>query len=262
MKYVVFLDILGFKNKLRTLKYKIVKDFIANFSATIYKIFKKKNLSNKVNGYIVSDSIILYSSDIREESLVALIELIVEICRSEFTQNGILIRGAIAKGEFDRIPAIELPRLQKQLIVGEAYIDAYLLESSVKVIGINLSKEVYKDILNTSIVIDIIEEKNNQSTYYLLKYINVDFLLLDKNLQHFISLAREAKWLPHYYNTIYFATKKEKNDKKIEQVFIKIEDIISKNWHDLDLFIKNAFAEGVIDSFKLRFLRHIRQKLR
>ena len=229
MKYVVFLDILGFKNKLRTLKYKIVKDFIANFSATIYKIFKKKNLSNKVNGYIVSDSIILYSSDIREESLVALIELIVEICRSEFTQNGILIRGAIAKGEFDRI---------------------------------NLSKEVYKDILNTSIVIDIIEEKNNQSTYYLLKYINVDFLLLDKNLQHFISLAREAKWLPHYYNTIYFATKKEKNDKKIEQVFIKIEDIISKNWHDLDLFIKNAFAEGVIDSFKRRFLRHIRQKLR
>jgi len=49
---------------------------------------------------------------------------------------------------------------------------------------------------------------------------------------------------------------------KILRKFQKIEDIISKNWHDLDLFIKNAFAEGVIDSFKRRFLRHIRQKLR
>lgn len=59
MKYVVFLDILGFKNKLRTLKHKIVKDFIANFSATIYKIFKKKNLSNKVNVYLI----LLYERD-------------------------------------------------------------------------------------------------------------------------------------------------------------------------------------------------------
>ncbi len=32
------------------------------------------------------------------------------------------MRGAIAKGEFDNIPAVELPKLQKQLIVGTAYV--------------------------------------------------------------------------------------------------------------------------------------------
>lgn len=85
--------------------------------------------------------------------------MIKEICRSEFTENGILIRGAIAKGEFDKIPATELPKLQKQLIVGQAYVDAYLLENSVKVIGINLSKEVYQDIRNANISYDIFEEK-------------------------------------------------------------------------------------------------------
>ena len=72
--------------------------------------------------------------------------LVLLICKDEFAQNGILLRGAIAKGEFDEMPAREMKNLRKELIVGQAYVDAYLLENSVKTIGINLSKDVYDDL--------------------------------------------------------------------------------------------------------------------
>ena len=89
------------------------------------------NSNREINGYIVSDSVILYSRDTSENSLDSHVRMIKKICRSEFARSGILICGAIAKGEFDKIPATELPKLQKQLIVGQAYVDAYLLENSV-----------------------------------------------------------------------------------------------------------------------------------
>lgn len=266
MKYVAFLDILGFKDKLRNLKHTGAKDYIGKYSTCIYNVFMNTNLNHEINGYIVSDSVILYSKDTDPNSLKTLIKMIKEICRSEFTKNGILIRGAIAKGEFDKIPATELPKLQKQLIVGQAYVDAYLLENSVKVIGINLSQEVYQDIINANIPNDIFEEKNGKDTNYLLRCINMDFLLCENNLFRFIKLAQKSKWLPHYYNTIHFALKNEKDSKKIEELLTTIESVVydgkpSENWRQLDDYIQNVFSEGVIDGFKQRFLKHIRHHL-
>ncbi len=266
MKYVAFLDILGFKNKLRELKQNNARTFIGEFSGTIFNIFNEQNFSNRINGYIVSDSLVLYSNDIKRESLHDLIELIREICETEFKQNGILMRGAIAKGEFDEVPAVELPKLRKQLIVGQAYVDAYLLEGSVKVLGINLSKEVYDDILNMGITIDVIEEKIDKKTCYLFRYINSGFLLNKENIRQFVELAMKSKWLPHYYNAIYFAIKNETNDKNVEHIFVNIENLVcdnrpNENWRELDSYIKNVFTDGVIDNFKIRFLKHIRRKL-
>ena len=63
MKYVAFLDILGFKNRIRGLKAEEAKDLIRAFSRTIFNIFKEKNSDSKINGYIVSDSVILYSNN-------------------------------------------------------------------------------------------------------------------------------------------------------------------------------------------------------
>ncbi|WP_462258523.1 hypothetical protein [Dialister invisus] len=280
MKYVAFLDILGFKDRIRGLQPEEAKKLIRAFSQTIFDIFKKKNSdkensNDKIKGYIVSDSVILYSEDDKKDSLEALIKLTREICEKEFIENSILIRGAIEKGEFDKVPAEERLDLEKGLIVGEAYIKAYLVEDSgsVKAMGVILSEDVYediKDILNPNITKDIVEEKKDKK-YYLLRYINVDFLCKDnlKNFITFITLAKESKWLPHYYNTIYFVIKKE-NDKKIEEMFVNIENTVynklsnknwNKNWRDIDLFIENAFAEGVINDFKSKFLKHIRKKL-
>ena len=99
LKYVAFLDILGFKNKLRDLKQNRARSFISNFSKTIFNIFNSQNFGDKINGYIVSDSLILYSNDIKRESLHNLIELIREVCETEFASGSIAILAGVVKPE-------------------------------------------------------------------------------------------------------------------------------------------------------------------
>ena len=43
MKYVAFLDILGFKSKLKKLSQIEAKNYIGNFSATVYSLFQNIN---------------------------------------------------------------------------------------------------------------------------------------------------------------------------------------------------------------------------
>ena len=132
MKYVAFLDILGFKNTLKTLGQERSIEYIENYSRIVYQVFsrynrneERQNTEKKINGFVVSDSVVLYTNDAMKESLSDLLNIIVDLCREEFGRNSILIRGAIAKGEFNKIPAVELKNLQKQLIVGDAYVKAY-----------------------------------------------------------------------------------------------------------------------------------------
>lgn len=264
MKYVAFLDILGFKNKLKQLPQNQAKDFIGDFSSTVYKIFR--NQPKKTNGYIVSDSIVLSTNDASQTSLIELANVVETICQKEFSENGILIRGAIAKGEFDEMPAKELPHLQKKLMVGQAYVDAYLLEGAVKTVGINLSEEVYNDLKNCDKSFDIVEETVEKKTHYILRYITVDYLLGENNIRQFVRLANESNWLPHYYNALYFALKRERYDKKVEQVFEKLLLLVcdnqpTDNWRALDVFIKNAFQPDVFDDYQMRFLKYIRKHL-
>ena len=277
-KYVAFLDILGFKNKLESLDQNQAQKFISNFSRTVYNIFNSYSYCSEYNGkkiygYIVSDSIILNTNNSSQESLEELISMINKICREEFIQNGILIRGAIAKGEFDRMPALELSNLSKELIVGQAYVDAYLLEGKVKTMGISLREDVYNDMANLcrcDISENIFNEKVNGETIYVMRYLTLDLLLEEESLHKYIKFAKDAKWIPHYYNGIYFAMKSVKksvkNDIKIEQVFDKILKIISEGeskevWSDIDLFIENTFSDGVIKEYKTRFLKYLRGKI-
>ena len=264
MKYVAFLDILGFKEKLKTISQQEAKRFIGSFSSTVYGIFQR--FSDSVKGYIVSDSIILYTDDVAVHSLSSLVSLVDRICKDEFSHNGILIRGAIAKGEFDHVPAVELPKLQKQLIVGQAYVDAYNLESKVKTIGISLSHDVFQDIQNCNYNENIIEEKIKEDSHYFLRFITIDFLLDAYNMRKFVELAQKSNWLPHYYNTLCIALRHVKNDKKIEQVFRNLINTVcdnkpSENWRNIDVFIKNTFKDDVIDDYQKRFLKFIRQNI-
>lgn len=265
MKYVAFLDMLGFKNKLRRIRQDEAKRLIGDFSSTIYAVFRSDR-PFLLHGYIVSDCMILYTEDTSSDSLLALIDMVGEICRREFSENGILIRGAVAKGEFDEVPAAELANLQKQLIVGNAYIEAYLLEDAVKTIGINLSEKVYQDLQNCEREFDIIPQKIRNEMYYILRYISVDYLLEKQNMRRFVELAAGGEWLPHYYNALYFALKGESGHAKVEELFTGILTIINKgapseHWRELDIFIKNSFHEEVFEDYKRRFLKFLRKKL-
>lgn len=264
MKYVAFLDILGFKDRLKKATHADAQNYIQQFSSIIYKNFQKLDNKNSIRGYVFSDSLILYSMDTKPDSLLDLIKFIQNICKDEFIDKGFLIRGSITRGQFDEIIVDNLVNLRKGLIVGTAFIEAYSLESSEKVIGITLSKPVYEDLYDNNYLKEEIENDNNTS--YFIRYIDLDFLLSGRNLHEFIKLAVESEWRPHYYNAIYLAIKNESNDKKIEDLFIKVENIIvnipSKvGWRALDDFIENAFAKEVKVGFKKRFLKHIRNRL-
>lgn len=263
LKYLAFLDILGFKARLKELGQTESERYISRFSSTVYSVFCGAN-KRLIEGFIVSDSIVLNTTDTSIQSLRELIRVIDEICKREFSSNSILIRGAIAKGNFESMPAVGLSNLRKELIVGQAYVDAYILESSVKTIGIILTQDVYEDMLDASINTESIINENNSA--YLYRTISLDFLLDLNNVSNFISLAKEAEWKIHYYNTIYFALQNESNDNKVDQLFENILDCIcsnqpSENSRDVDVFIKNAFTEGVNANFQKRFLRFIRSKI-
>lgn len=264
MKYVAFLDILGFKNKLRSQNQLEAKQFIGDFSRTIYSVFNGGEFHD-IHGYVVSDSVILHTSDTASRSLIALYDLIQQICQKEFVEHGILIRGAIAKGEFDKMPAAELPNLQKGLMVGQAYVDAYLLEGSVKSIGINLSEPVYQDIRECYSSADVVDEKFENQVRYIMRTITVDTLLEPDSLRQFVSLANASEWLPHYYNTLHFALKLVNSDGKVNQVFDNIFHLLrsadDSGWRKIDRFVENAFQSEVISHFKTRFLRYIRTHL-
>ena len=95
---------------------------------------------------------------------------------------------------------------------------------------------------------------------------DLNFLLEGDNLLQFVKLANKSEWLPHYYNSLYFTIKNERNNKRKEQLFLKIEEFIVKeyqnfSWRMLNLFIINAFSDEVLKKFKDIFLKHIRNHL-
>jgi len=265
MKYVLFLDILGTKGKLKSLKQKDAKTFIAEFSSTIYRSWIDRGYENSLDGYIISDSLIVNTKNASQDSLEALLDATVFLCRAVFSKNEALLRGAIAKGDFDRLKAKELSTLGKELIVGQAYIDAYELENSIKTSGIILSKDVHEDIKKNGVLKKdaVFSETFGGKKSFVLSYLNIDFLEDIPNLKKFILLANEANWLPHYYNTLYFAIK-GKSPKIIDQLF---NDIISHidektSYSHYGNFIQNAFNENVVRAFKAKFLRFIINNLK
>ena len=271
-KSVAFLDILGFKSVLENTKHEEAKNYISKFSSVVYSEWKHSNCQN-INGFIVSDSIIIYSHyDCNPNTLIELIDFIDKVCKEEFVQNCILIRGAIAKGEFDRMSAIELSTLEKGLIVGQAYVDAYSLESTSKVPGIILSDEVYDDTANILKYCDsIFEEKKKDSkkkgskSTHIYRYLSSEFLLSTSNLKNFMSMAKASNWLSHYHNAIYYAFQHEK-DMNMNQVFDRIFmelslDNPNKKQKYIDAFIKSVFKDDVSEIYQQRFLQYIRQKL-
>lgn len=266
MKYVAFLDILGFKEKLKELDHNGIRNYISDFSSVVFDEWQKSEYK-MLQGYIVSDSFVINSEDVSDRSLEELLSVVRKICEQEFAKNGVLIRGGLAKGEFDKLEAKELSTLRKGLIVGQAYVDAYLLEGSAKLIGISLSKDVYEDIKNMGqFYCDLFQEPLGGETIYIFRYLTVDFLMDKDNLKNFVDLAIKAKWKPHYYNAIYFALRGEKRENSVGLIFSNIIEEIKRNspvdnWRKIDDFIKGAFSNDVIPDFQKRFLKYIRNSL-
>lgn len=263
MKYVAFLDILGFKQYMKKASHNEALSYMKSFSKVTKNIWSNSADSKYISGLIVSDSVVIYTNETSKAALDALLSLIKEICEYQFTRNSILLRGGITKGEFTDKSLESEGTLKEGLIVGQAYIDAYLLEGSAKVIGVVLSSEVTADAEEYGLG-SYISRNDEKSLESVLSYVTPDFLLNLKNLTNFVDAGMKSKWLPHYYNTLYFAFRREKNKEKVNQIFYDIlqQLQLSKNgWSKVDEFIENSFQTDVSYFYKVRFKSFLRSNL-
>ena len=268
-KYVAFLDVLGFKSKMKKMSQTEAEDFIRDFSQLLYDEWIKEELNQDdlINGFIVSDSIIVHTKDTSSVALGRLLDYIITVCRRCFSYKGILLRCAIAKGDYSHLKATGFNNLQKGLIVGAAYIEAYTLESASKTSAIITTRVVRDDIEEHFPGEYTFELENSEKgTVYLLKWLSLDYLLNTEYLSQFCEKAIEADWIPLFYNTLYLCFSCEKNVKKRDQIFYNICSYISNregsSYAVLDRFISRAFEKDVNPNFQKMFSRFLRMQIK
>lgn len=154
-RYVAFLDIMGFKDRVARSTHETLYEELVSFNSRITSIISSIQktdediagaegveegssgtdirLARQPDTIILSqfsDSIILFSNDDSQKSLEQISKVTMRIMRAAFDcDRPIPIKGALAKGT---VTCDE----SKQLYFGQALIDAYLLEENVQYYGI------------------------------------------------------------------------------------------------------------------------------
>jgi len=143
-KFVLYLDIMGFKERVSRVKVDELKQQLLLFKTKINKLKPLleggKTKETLINMAQFSDSIVLVTRDCTEDDLNR-ISKAAAILMQTALQTGFALRGAIAKGNmvFD---------LENQLFFGKALVDAYLLEQELSFYGIVFHESMEESILN------------------------------------------------------------------------------------------------------------------
>lgn len=270
MKYVTFIDTLGFKQRITKISHEEAVEVIRLFNQTVFNLWREFNLhqDNSIKGRTFSDSIIIHSTGDSIDELRKILNFTMRLYKTSITICDLSLRGGIAFGEFDDSQAIEFNNLQKGLVVGTAFIDAYLMESSNDVKGskllfgqeINLKIERQLDNFQTQ---EVKTDKDGK-TIYELKWGDLTFLT-ERNyeaLNKFIDLATKSKWLDHYFGTLETFLFKETPDNRSE-IYTRIIEKLRKDYkyNDLDNFIENYLKSESAIYTKKSFLSFLRNKL-
>lgn len=136
-RYVVFLDIMGFKNRVARNKHADLLKHLSKLNDEITRIIGQFGNSN-IQLAQFSDSIVLFSNDTTEDSLKNIAKAARGIMQNAIKQ-GIPLKGAIAQGEITC-------DMTKQLFFGQALIDAYLLEENVQYYGVLVHHSAEKNV--------------------------------------------------------------------------------------------------------------------
>lgn len=135
-RYVVFLDIMGFKDRVARTKHPDLLELLSKFNDEITRIIGQFK-DSKLQLAQFSDSIVLFSNDTTQNSLMNIARAARGIMQNAIKQ-GIPLKGAIAQGEITC-------DMTKQLFFGQALIDAYLLEENVQYYGVLVHHSAEKD---------------------------------------------------------------------------------------------------------------------
>lgn len=271
MKIVAFVDTLGFKQRISSISHMEAKEVIQSFNSEIYQLWQRLNYNNdhSIHGQTFSDSLIIYTENDSDESLRKILTFLKEIYKISITKCDLPLRGGISIGDFDRIPASNFDNLQKELVIGTAFIDAYFLESTNKIKG---SKLVFRH--NINLVIEkrfkelfhskeLVKLEDGEQLYELV-WGDIEFLTHSnyEALNKFIDLANKSKWLDHYYHTLEtFLTKENQTSK--HQIFHKILVKLKEGgkYTDTDNFIENFLKTEGIKNLKKSFLSFLRERI-
>lgn len=270
MKYVAFVDMLGFKDGISDISHDDAKNIIMHFNQEIYNLWSSLGFKGDpdIQGRTFSDSIIVSTNDTKDKNLRKLLTFLIELYKVSIIKCGLLLRGGIAVGDYDDIKSVEFDNLQKGIVVGNAFIDAYILESKE---NIKASKILFKQEVNTKIdkrlhgfVTKRVKSDLNGISIYELKWGDITFLVENnyESLNKYIDMGCQSKWIPHYYGTLEtFLIAESKEDKS--DIFIKIIDRIKKeyDYNHLDDFIENFMKSECSPYLKKSFLGFIRRKL-
>ncbi|MGV3686187.1 MAG: hypothetical protein ACO1NS_11210 [Daejeonella sp.] len=268
MKYVAFIDTLGFKQRITSISHEEAVEVIRRFNEEIYNLWREEGLDNNdlIRGRTFSDSIIVHSTGHTIAELERILQFLVKLYRISITVCDLPLRGGLALGNFDDLQAVEFSNLQKGILVGNGFIDAYILESGNEIKG---SKLLFSDQINSRIsecrteyVTQKVKDAADGNSIYELRWGDVEFLRSENYgpLNKFVDLATKSKWLEHYYGTIETFLIREEQEVKVD-IFGRIIDRINENfrYNDLDNFIENYLKGTSAPYTKKSFLAFIRR---
>ncbi len=270
MKYVAFIDTLGFKQRITKIPHEEAVEVIRFFNQTVFNLWREFNLDqdSSIRGRTFSDSIIIHSRGESIEDLQKILKFIIKLFKTSITSCDLPLRGGIALGKFDDLQAVEFANLQKGLVIGTAFIDAYLMESSNNVKG---SKLLFGQEINLKVERQLnnfqtqkVKTDKDGKTIYELKWGDLMFLT-ERNyeaLNKFIDLATKSKWLDHYFGTLETFLIKESSDNRNE-IYTRIIEKLKTDYkyNDLDNFIENYLKSVSATYTKRSFLSFLRDKL-
>ena len=269
MKYVAFIDTLGFKQKITTIPHEQAVEVIRQFNQSVYNLWQEMGLHNDdtIRGRTFSDSLIIHSTGNSQIELEKIVNFLIRLYKVSITKSDLPLRGGLAVGNYEDISAIEFDNLQKGLIVGTAFIDAYLLESSF---GIKGSKLLFGEEINKSIQQNKLFNTKKVKTdtkgnpIYELKWGDIEYLRESdyKALNKYIELATKSKWIDHYYGTLETYLINESDSNKTE-IFNKIITVLKAQYKysDLDNFLENYLKSNSATYTKRSFLKYLRKKI-
>lgn len=269
MRYVAFIDTLGFTKRITQCTHQEAVEIIRMFNQTIFDLWKEFNLNNdfSIRGRTFSDSVIIHTKGDSIEELDRILKFIIKLYRTSITICDLPLRGGLAYGQFDDLKAVEFDNLEKGLVVGTAFIEAYSLESAHQIKG---SKLLFGQDINLKIERQLtgyqthkVKNTDNGHTIYELKWGDLSFLT-DNNyfaLNKLVDLATKSKWLEHYYGTLETFLINESSDNKNE-IYMRIIERINAQYkyNDLDDFIENYLKSENANYSKKSFLALIRER--
>jgi len=258
-KIVAFIDILGFTVKVTSSSHEDAVKLIKSFNSEIYRLWEEKYQGdNSIFGLTFSDSLIVYANNHTDESLHKLLSFLKEMYQLAVVTCNILLRGGISIGEFDNIQVSGFSNLEKCLVIGKAYIEAYKLESeTVKGSKLVFYRDVYEIIENLSgFNSKKCMKMNDGQQLYELIWADMNFL--NENIKTFVHLANQSKWLDHYYFTLETFLAGETRESE-HNVFSNILQQLESN--EIDTFIENFMRIDGAEQLKQSFLAFLRNEL-